>query len=64
MPKNLKADIDWHRARIAFYEQALQELAATPDTPEKATRQDGVRTIIADLRHTLADLERVLGQQS
>jgi hypothetical protein len=64
MPKNLKVDIDWHRARIAFYEQAVQELAALPDSAEKIARQEGLRTIIADLRHTLADLERVLGQQS
>jgi hypothetical protein len=62
MPKNLTADIDYHRARIAFYEQALQTLLAVPDSPDVVSRREGLQTIIADLQHTLADLERVLGE--
>ena len=62
MPKNLQADAEWHRARIAFYQQAMAELDAAPDAPNIAARREGLRTIIADLQHTLADLEKVLGQ--
>ena len=62
MPKNLQADIDYHRARIAFYEQALAELDAMQDSPEKADRQKGVMNIIADLQRTLVDLKRELTQ--
>ncbi len=63
MPKNLRADIDWHRARLAFYRQALEELDALPDVAEKVARQEGIKTIIADLQRTMSDLERVLGQR-
>ena len=62
MPKNLQADIDYHRARNAFYEQALAEHDAAPDTPEAITRREGLRVIIADLQHTLADLEKALAR--
>lgn len=62
MPKNLQADIDWHKARIAFYEQALEELAAVEDLPDVVARREGLRTIIADLQHTLTDLEKALAR--
>jgi hypothetical protein len=61
MPANLRADIDWHRASIAFYEQALEELE---DAPDKASRQENLRAVIADLRRTLADLECMLAEKS
>ena len=64
MPKNLRADIEWHKARIAFYAQALEELTADQSVPDDAARQvrvEGLQTIIAALRRTLSDLERVLG---
>jgi hypothetical protein len=60
MPKNLQADIDWHRTRIAFYEQALTELGISTDTPETAPRQAEIRVIVADLKRTLHDLEQAL----
>jgi hypothetical protein len=60
MPAGLRADIDWHRASIAFYEQALAELG---DAPDKASRQESLRTIIEDLHRTLGDLERLLRQK-
>jgi hypothetical protein len=63
MPKNLRADIDWHKARIAFYQQALAELAADKDVPDAAarrTRMAGLRIIIADFQRTLTDLEKAL----
>jgi hypothetical protein len=64
MPMNLQADIDWHKARIAFYEQALTELDALPDSPDKAARQKGVMNVIADLQRTLVGLRKALGQLS
>jgi hypothetical protein len=63
MPTNLKAGIDYHRARITFYKQALEELRAQPDSPDKAERVYGLLTIIGDLEFTLADLEKVLAQR-
>jgi hypothetical protein len=62
MPKNLRADIEWHKARIAFYTQALEELALDKSAPKAArlARMEGMQTIIADLRRTLADLEKTL----
>lgn len=63
MPKNLRADIDWHRGRIAFYSQAMAELAAGNE-PDKEERMAGLRVIVDDLRHTLADLESALSQRT
>jgi hypothetical protein len=63
MPKNLRADIDWHKTRIAFYQQALDELSADRDVPDQLARRrrmDGLKIIIADFQRTLADLERAL----
>ena len=62
MPKNLQGDIDWHRARIAFYEQALIELDAVEDLQDVVARREGLRTIIADLQRTLSDLETALAR--
>jgi hypothetical protein len=64
MPKNLKADIDYHLARINFYKQALEELRAQPDSPDKAERVHGLLTIIGDLEYTLVDLEKVFAQRT
>jgi hypothetical protein len=64
MPKNLQADIDWHRARVAFYTQALEELAAGPAAPNTVEHQAGLKTIIADLQRTPVDLERALAQRT
>jgi hypothetical protein len=63
MPKNLQTDIDWHKARIAFYEQALAELDALPDSPDKAARQKGLMNIIADLQRTMGDLRKALAER-
>jgi hypothetical protein len=62
VPKNLQADIEWHRLRIAFYEQALEALGAVIDGADTKLRQEEIRTIIADLRRTLNDLEHTLGR--
>jgi hypothetical protein len=59
MPQSFHADIEWHETRIAFYEQALKELDAMADTPQRAIRQNGVRKIIADFRRTTADLKEL-----
>lgn len=64
MPTNLKTDIDYHRTRINFYTQALEELQAQPDSPDQVERVIGLLTIIADLEHTLADLEKVFAQRT
>ena len=63
MPKNLWADIDWHRGRIAFYLQAMAELAAGSE-PDKEKRLAGLRAIVNDLRQTLADLELLLSHRT
>jgi len=63
MSKNLRSDIDWHKARIAFYTQALEELAtdrAVPDDAARLARIEGLQTIIADLRRTLSNLQKAL----
>jgi hypothetical protein len=62
LPKNLQADIDWHRARIAFYTQALEARAEASAGSNDAEQQAGLRTIIADLQRTLSDLEKALAQ--
>jgi len=64
MPKNLQADIDWHHARIAFYEQALAALDTAPDVPDRARRQAGLKEILADLNRTLFHLERELAERT
>jgi len=67
MPKSLLADIEWHRARIAFYTQALEELAADQNVPDDAARiarMEGIQKIIADLRRTLGHLEEALAQRA
>jgi hypothetical protein len=64
MPKNLRADIEWHKARIAFYSQALEETKSAEDMPDKADRVEGLTAIIADLRRTMNDLEKALAQRT
>lgn len=67
MPKNLRTDIEWHKARIAFYQQALEELAADRAVPNQAVRlaqMEGLQTVVADLQRTLSGLEKALAQKS
>ena len=67
MPKNLRADIEWHKARIAFYQQALEELETdqnAPDDDAGRPRAEEIRAILFDLERTLARLAKVLAQSN
>ena len=64
MPQNLKADIEYHRARIAFYQQALRETEADASIPNRLDRVKSLRKIISDMTRTLDDLEKALAQRT
>jgi hypothetical protein len=64
MPTNLQADIDYHRARINFYMQALAEMRVQPESRDQAERVNGLLTIIRELERTLANLEKVFAQRT
>lgn len=64
MPRSLRAEIDSHRASIAFYKKAMEALRPTPGIPETAPRREELRIIVADLQRTLTDLEKVLAKSN